>query len=358
MNDRKRLPKFQLFLDPNDIAKLDDPKYTSSVTGQMMIDNKKFSIKTRYRGHYTKNLPKRSYFVKLKSRRQPREFHLNAEYKDPSSIRNKLSLDLFQAFGVLAPSSHHVRFYLNGEYEGVYLLLESVNELFLKKRGLPLGPIYYGINYDADFSLISPLTKKEKGSLTNGYQRKVGTPKDDLFLIEFIRKINQTPDCEFEKEIQKYLAVDKYLRWLAVAVCTQNLDGFYHNYALYRNPESGLFEIMPWDYDATFGRDWRGKRRKPDVMLIGGRKNGLSGRLFEFPAFRKQYRKLLEELLDTLFTTDYLEPIITSLTETIRPHMIFNDASDLEKFDGEKDLMLTFIEERSRFLRDCLEDLE
>ena len=38
-----------------------------------------------------------------------------------------------------------------------------------------------------------------------------------------------------------------------------NNDGFTHNYALYRNSETGLFEIIPWDYDATWGR--RSQRR-------------------------------------------------------------------------------------------------
>lgn len=45
---------------------------------------------------------------------------------------------------------------------------------------------------------------------------------------------------------------DKYLRWLAGIVFTSNYDGFVHNYALYRNHETGLFEVIPWDYDATW----------------------------------------------------------------------------------------------------------
>ena len=33
-----------------------------------------------------------------------------------------------------------------------------------------------------------------------------------------------------------------------------NNDGFTHNYALYHNSVTGLFEFIPWDYDATWGR--------------------------------------------------------------------------------------------------------
>ena len=58
---------------------------------------------------------------------------------------------------------------------------------------------------------------------------------------------------EAQKEIGKFLHVDKYLRWLAGVIFTQNFDGFVHNYALYHNDETNLFEVIPWDYDATWG---------------------------------------------------------------------------------------------------------
>ena len=65
--------------------------------------------------------------------------------------------------------------------------------------------------------------------------------------------INTIPRAEFEEKIIDYINVDQYLRWLAGGVLTQNFDGFVHNYALYQNGDTGLFEVLPWDYDATWG---------------------------------------------------------------------------------------------------------
>ncbi|WP_412917738.1 CotH kinase family protein [Metabacillus sediminilitoris] len=45
--------------------------------------------------------------------------------------------------------------------------------------------------------------------------------------------------------------------------------------------------------------------------------------MLEIPNFRKPYRDLMEKLLDTLFTTEYLEPIITSFIESIRSYLFF-----------------------------------
>ncbi|WP_144555553.1 CotH kinase family protein [Bacillus sp. X1(2014)] len=361
-NDKTNLPVYSLFIRRWDLRELnyklrpfDDP-----VPAKLFIEDMNFDISTKFRGNYTRKLRKRSYFIKLKRLQTfngAREFHLNAEYKDPSSIRNKLSLDLFQSFGVLSPDSQHVQLFLNGNYEGVYLQLESVDDLFLEKRGLPYGPIYYAVKTDANFSLDSHKTKAPKESLLMGYQRKIGMAEDDKFLIELIQKINTTSLEEFEHEIPKYLAVEKYLRWLAVAVCTQNHDGFLKNYTLYRSSKTGLFEIIPWDYDGTFGREWNGEAIEPDSLCIKG-KNHLTKKLLEIPAFRKQYRELMDELLSTLFTPAYLEPIISSLMESIRPHLLFSDPSQLETFDGEKEVMITFIKERRQYLQANLKLLE
>lgn len=356
------LPVYSLSIHRWDLQELATPlrPFDDPVPGNLYIDIMKFSIATKFRGNYIKKLPKRSYFIQLKRPRLlngAREFHLNAEYKDPSSIRNKLSLDLFQAFGVLSPSSQHVRLYLNSRYEGVYLHLESVDDLFLENRGLPFGPIYYAVEPDADFSLNRYKSEEPKESLLIGYQRKIGAASDDMKLIDFINIINNTTDDKFEEEISRHLDVQKYLRWLAVAVCTQNYDGFKKNYALYLNSETELFEIIPWDYDGTFGRDWDADTIKPDSLSIKG-KNHLTKKLLEFPAFRKQYRVLMEELLDTLFTPDYFEPIITSLIESIRPHLLFKNDEKRELFDGEKDYMTSFIKERNRYLRESLNSLD
>ena len=66
------------------------------------------------------------------------------------------------------------------------------------------------------------------------------------FFMNLITTINTTPQSKFLGEVSQLLNMDKYLRWLVGAVCTMNNDGFTHNYALYRNSDTCLFEILPW----------------------------------------------------------------------------------------------------------------
>ena len=104
-----------------------------------------------------------------------KEVHLNAEYKDPSLLRNKLSLDFFNEIGCLAPKSRFVSLKLNGKNEGLYLELESVDAHFLANRQLPKGPIFYAVDGDANFSLMSDFDQEVKKSLQLGYEMKNGT---------------------------------------------------------------------------------------------------------------------------------------------------------------------------------------
>jgi spore coat protein H len=273
-------------------------------------------------------------------------------------IRNKLSFDFFAELGVLAPQSHHIFLFQNGRAEGVYLEIEAVDENFLKRRKLPNGSIYYAVDGDANFSLMSDLDKETKKSLQLGYERKVGRPEDDYFLQEFIFNINTLSKSEFEKGIQKFIDVDKYLRWVAGIIFTSNYDGFVHNYALYMNSETRLFEIIPWDYDATWGRDVNGKIMEPDYVPIDGF-NTLTARLLYVDSFRKQYRMLLEEIMEQQFTVDYMIPKVEKLTQLIRPYVLQDPykKQTIENFDKELEVILEYIEKRRIYLQRKLSKL-
>jgi spore coat protein H len=177
-----QLPLYAIYIHPNDLRELRRDIWNDDlVPATFTFQKKKFHIDISYRGSHIRNFKKKSYFISFYKPyffHGVHELHLNAEYKDPSLMRNKLSLDFFSALGVLSPSSRHVLLSINGKHEGIYLQLESVDEFFLKKRQLPAGPIFYAIDDDANFSLIGSFHKAPKTSLDAGYERKLGTWED------------------------------------------------------------------------------------------------------------------------------------------------------------------------------------
>lgn len=353
------IPFFRLFIHPQDINELRrDIWIDEPVPARLAIQKKKLEVDIAYRGSHIRKFEKKSYnikFFKPKRYRNAVEIHLNAEYKDPSLIRNKLSLDFFSEIGCLSPQSRHIFLNVNGVDQGVYLELESVDENFLANRMLPTGAIYYAVDGDANFSLMSDLDKEIKKSLDLGYERKCGTATDDLYLQDALIKINTITRADFKQEVMKIIDTEKYLRWLAGVVLTQNYDGFVHNYALYRNGETGLFEIIPWDYDATWGRDVHGRYLDFDYVPIEGF-NTLTARILDVHSFRMQYKKLLSEILNHQFTKEYINPKVEKMAAQIRPFVLRDPykKDKIEQFDYEPEVINKFIEDRRAYIKNEL----
>lgn len=131
------LPSYDFFVHPMYLVELKKDIWSDSpVPAKLTYGKKKYDIDIVYRGAHIREFEKKSYhvmFYKPKKFQGAKEFHLNSEFMDPSLIRNKLSLDFFHDIGVLSPKSQHVFIKINGQIQGVYLQLESVDENFFEK---------------------------------------------------------------------------------------------------------------------------------------------------------------------------------------------------------------------------------
>jgi spore coat protein H len=331
------------------------------VPAVLKIGGNRYSIGLSYRGNVIRKKKKKSYnivFQKPFTVNGAHEFHLNAEFNDVSLCRNKLSLDFLDRIGVISPHSRHILLYINGFCKGIYLEIESFDQFLLQKRKLPKGSIIYATNYHANFSLLTP-GKELKTHLDEGYTVKYGDKNDLSRLESLITMTNTLHNDEFEKQIEQVLDVDQYLTWLAGVVCTQNFDGFIHNYALYQNSTTGVFEITPWDYDGTWGRDLHGQPLAHDFIPITGY-NTLTGRLLHFDHFKKKYREILSSILDNEFTIKTQAPYIDELFQIVIPFIRldpFIKASE-QNFKLEREFIFIFIRKRNEYLKQHLNDLQ
>lgn len=208
---------------------------------------------------------------------------------------------------------------------------------------------------DANFSLMSDLDKKPKTSLLSGYEDKVVKQGDEEKLEQFIFNVNTWTNTEFEQNIEKYLNVDRYLSWLVGIICMQNYDGFVHNYALYRNHDSGRFELIPWDYDATWGRDVNGKVMEGDYVRAQGF-NTLTARLLAVDGIKKHYIQKMNNVLNNQFTVEYMKPIVYQMHEELKPYILKDPyvKRNIEQFYEEPAFILSFIKDRTTYIKNNL----
>lgn len=336
------LPRYNIFISPQQYALLNRDVWAEE-TVRALVDfgQGRREIRLKYRGAHTRVYNKKSFYMQMDGR----VWHLDADVVDPSRIRSKWSFDTFTALHVLAPRATHVTLTLNGEDLGIYTMLESVDRLFLWRRRLPPGDLFYAVDNRANFGLT--FGEKRKGlkkSLTDGYELKEKVSSQAKHrLAQFIWQLNTMPEAQLTGWLQKTVEVRHYLRWLAGIVLTSNADGFIHNYALYRHPKTGKWWIIPWDYDGTWGRDCYGQQMPASEVPLFGY-NRLTERILEVPAFRRYYIEFMTALLRHYFVPNRLMRRAHILMSAVREGM--------SRFAVEKEMEVfkTYIIRRRRFL--------
>lgn len=313
-----------------------------------------FKAKFGLRGGHTRNYSKKSYEVRLD---EGRTLHWNAEFDDPSMMRNALSFYFFNKIGVPSPQTNHFWLVINGVPQGVYLEIEAVDRLFFEKRGIGYRSLIYAVNDSADFSLIDPESKHRKPSLFDGYEIMHGKTGSKSRLVSFIRNLNRKSGKSLSTFTARRLDISQYLLWLAGAVLTGNYDGFDQNYALYEHRSSGKYKIIPWDYEGTWGRNCYGKPCGSDLVRLEGY-NTLTSKLFTFPACRRKYSKIIKKLLNKSFTVENLQPVIQKMHQLLSP-AIRNDYTRKASYDSflsEPSFIHDYIEERRELIQKSLRE--
>jgi spore coat protein H len=324
------------------------------VQAYMVINGKREGIKLRYRGGHTREYPKKSYEIVRKGK----TYHYNAEYDDPSMIRNAISFQFFQWIGVPSPRTRHCLLQLNGQNLGVYLEIEAVDQQFFKQRGIAIQSLFYAVNDFATFGLFKPDSQSKKSSLFNGYERRIGSQTDVQQWKAFILKANTLKGKQLGRYLKMRLDTDNYLRWLAGAIFTGNYDGFDQNYAVYLHKNLLKYRMIPWDYEGTWGRNCYGKKIGSDLVRVTGY-NVLTRKVLSFPSLRRRYKRLLIRIMQKHFTVAKIDPVVRKLYRRIAPYVRRDHATkwDSAVFNGEPEVIRNYIIERRAIIKKALKQL-
>jgi hypothetical protein len=220
--------------------------------------------------------------------------------QDPSNMHERLSMLLFRRMGLPASREAHMKLFVNNEYVGLYTIVESLDEPFLKRTfGEDTGYLFsYDYPVDAqpylfeyrgpDPRLYVPLPFKPETHSSN--------PRPE-FIEQLVWTINETNNSIFRDAIAGYLDIAKFIRHVAIETFLTDNDGVLgdwgmNNFYMYRFDGQNLFTLLPWDKSEAF-------------------KNGVTYSIFhniDVPSFRRNrlmdrvlsYPDLVNLYLDTL----------------------------------------------------------
>jgi spore coat protein H len=182
-----------------------------------------------------------------------KRLNFHAMRTDRSLMHERLAYRLFREMGVPAPRATHARLVVNGEYQGVFALVEDIDGRFTKSRFADGdGNLYkeYWPDSDDPVSLAEHLETNEEAP-------------DHTAMLAFYAALSSAGPDGLAQAVARYTDSDRLLSYLAVDRAIRNWDGvttFYcfgescdnHNFFLYQHEAEPRFTLIPWDLDNTF----------------------------------------------------------------------------------------------------------
>lgn len=176
----------------------------------------------------------------------------------------------------------------DGDFWGIYLVVEEMDGRFLDEHGLPDGNLYKIAGDTGDLENQSPVGKTNKSDLAafiNGYEKRPST-----------------------SWWRTNVDLDGYYSYRSIVEAIHHYD--IHegkNYFYFLNPETARWSVLPWDLDQTWANNMSGTGDEPF------KKYGLLDR----PSLQIQYQGRLRELRDLLYNSEQMGQLIDEFSAFI-----------------------------------------
>ena len=297
------------------------------------------SIGFRLRGNTSRDSQKKSFKISFNTFVHGREFYnvdkmdLNGEHNDPSIIRSKLCFDHFHSMGLIASRANHSEVYINGQYYGLYISVEHIDDEFLSKNYTDDSGNLWKCLYPADLNFIGTDPELYKNLFSGDrpvYELKTNEEEGDFSkLSHLIDLINNTPDNSLADSIESIIYVPDVLKYFAMNILFGSWDDYWslaNNYYLYYEPAKDIFHLIPYDYDNTYGIDWFDiDWSTADPYNFPKVQNGyrpLAERLMENSQYRNLYTHFIEFYKTNIYQLDLWRSHIDSIKAMITPSAI------------------------------------
>jgi hypothetical protein len=154
--------------------------------------------------------------------------------------------------------------------------------------------------------------------------RSATTPQTTRRLIDFIKLIHKADDATFARDVEKYLDVETFLRFVAANALLANMDSFLstgHNFYLYVHPDTLKIHFIPWDLNLSFGTfDWVGTLREQAELSLRQpyvKPNRLTERLLSIDKYATAYRAEAARITDECLAPARVKAHVEAAREAI-----------------------------------------
>ena len=263
--------------------KVIDPEYAENES-EYNIDSQ---MDIRIRGSSSKNLPKKSYRIKLYQQnnkqslsllglRNDSEWILDSLYTDISKIRNLLGYNVWNLMNQDIQSDHtvvlngkFVEVFMDNEYVGLYVLKEPIdnNTLNLKETSsIDSGILLKGIAHDLP-EFDENEIKSVKEEIYHGLELKYPKNLEDnsIYWYQILKKMKNYYSGNLTDEtLKETFYMDNFINFRLFLLTLKSIDNYEPKNVYFSlkdmNNDTKIL-LTPWDLDLTFGVDWDTKSR-------------------------------------------------------------------------------------------------
>jgi hypothetical protein len=172
---------------------------------------------------------------------------LNNGFEDPSLIAERLVYSAFRAAGLPAPRCNNAEVWVNGEFYGVYVNIETEDKDLLRR--------WFA---DEDGNLYEEQGVDWVPGNEGGFELETNeTVNDRSDLTALFAAVSSAADATLLDDVAAILDVDHFLRHSAMEGIVNQWDGYAYtqfgpnNYRLYHDPSTGRFSLLPWGMDMS-----------------------------------------------------------------------------------------------------------
>ncbi|MGH9200620.1 MAG: CotH kinase family protein, partial [Vicinamibacterales bacterium] len=176
-----------------------------------------------------------------------------------------VSMWFYARMRVHAPRTAHARLFVNGEYAGLYTIVEEVDKKMLARLFGIVEEDTQNDGYLYEYNWVDDWRANYLGSALEPYKLRFtaktherGTDEDLYRPIEtLIRLINDTPPSSFIPAVSDRLDLAQFTRYLAVQSFLAENDGFVgfwgiNNFFVYRLEGQAKHVFIAWDASEAF----------------------------------------------------------------------------------------------------------
>jgi len=291
-------------------------------------------------------------FLGLKS------FILKNLWQDGSMMHERLAMSFFARMGQPASRESFCRLYINNEFQGLYVIVESVDNTFLTRSiGENKGYLYsYQIQGIFLGEYLGEDLEPYKLRFEPQSHEKEGDSKLYVPIHDWLREVNEPDDAVWRERVEQYVDLRQFVTQVAIEMFLAENDGLLgaygmNNFYLYRFADTTRHRFLPWDKDNAFlVTDYSIFQRTDENVLFR--------RAFAYSDLRELYFEVLESAARSAAEDGWLEAEVGRLAEQVAATVEQDTRKPFstEAFFESVEILKQFAQQRSKFVLDQVAD--